>query len=145
MILRKNVFGTPAPQGSKSFKGLSKKGRAILAESSQAVKPWRDSVVCATRELWGSLVWNTTIKGPVGLEITFTVRRPKSAKEDALPDNRPDLSKLVRSTEDGLTDAGVWEDDARVVTCMARKVYPGAHPDSLPVPGAVIRIRSFAL
>ncbi len=57
-----------------------------------------------------------------------------------MADRRPDLSKLVRSTEDALSDAGAWEDDARVVECLARKVYAG-DPDALHIPGAVIRIR----
>jgi Holliday junction resolvase RusA-like endonuclease len=54
----------------------------------------------------------------------------------------PDLSKLIRSTEDALTDAGVWTDDARVVAYhQPRKVYAGsADPDALHTPGAVIRV-----
>ena len=49
-------------------------------------------------------------------------------------------SKLARSTEDALTDAGVWTDDARVVTLVSSKVFPGEGRDALPSPGAVIRI-----
>lgn len=30
-----------------------------------------------------------------------------------------------RSTEDALTDAGIWRDDVRVVECRAAKRYPG--------------------
>ena len=53
-----------------------------------------------------------------------------------------DLSKLVRSTEDALTDAGTWEDDSRIVHCVASKVFPGEHADALASPGAVIRINA---
>jgi len=52
----------------------------------------------------------------------------------------PDLSKLVRSTEDALTEAGIWKDDARVVECFASKRYPNEGPDALDVPGCVIEI-----
>lgn len=80
------------------------------------------------------------LKGPIHCQMIFTMPRPKSAKKDAVPSTRPDLSKLVRSTEDALTDVGAWEDDARIVFCISMKVYPGQHVDALDVPGAVIRI-----
>ena len=55
------------------------------------------------------------------------------------PCRTPDLSKLARSTEDALTTAGLWRDDARVVeyTRLA-KVYPGEDPESLSSPGVRI-------
>jgi crossover junction endodeoxyribonuclease RusA len=78
--------------------------------------------------------------------MIFTLPKPKSApkRRRTWPDKKPDLSKLVRSTEDSLTEVAAWEDDARVVRCLALKVFPGEHPDALGVPGAVIRIREFA-
>ncbi len=139
------VIGTPGPQGSKRFMGRAKSGRGILVESSAKVKPWREAVKWAAREAMAKLypdVGCIGLFGPVWVEMTFTLPRPKSAKKGALPSNRPDLSKLVRSTEDALTDAGVWEDDARVTRCMARKVFPGEGPGSLNVPGCVIRIEA---
>jgi crossover junction endodeoxyribonuclease RusA len=80
--------------------------------------------------------------GPVSVEMIFTLPKPKSAPKlrKTMPDRKPDLSKLVRSTEDALTDAGAWEDDARVVECRSAKRYPGEGPDALDVPGCVIRI-----
>ncbi|WP_312681328.1 hypothetical protein [Stenotrophomonas chelatiphaga] len=47
MSIRIVVYGSPAPQGSKSFKGLAKSGRAILVESSKKVCPWRQDVKLA--------------------------------------------------------------------------------------------------
>lgn len=113
-----------------------------MIESSKNVKPWREAVKWAAREVMSQkpLACSLTMDGPVEAVMVFTMPRPKSAKKGARADKRPDLSKLVRSTEDALTDAGVWQDDARVVTCWARKVYPNSHPDALDVPGAVIRI-----
>lgn len=128
------VIGLPAPQGSKRHVG-----NGVMIESSKKVRPWREAVKWAALEYkmgHGSV----TTHGPVEATMVFTLPRPKSAKSDALPSKRPDLSKLVRSTEDALTDAGAWIDDSRVVACWARKVYPGTHPDALDVPGAVIRI-----
>jgi len=53
----------------------------------------------------------------------------------------PDVSKLARSTEDALTAAGIWKDDARVVeyTRLA-KVFPGEDRQSLEAPGVIIEI-----
>lgn len=137
------VIGTPAPQGSKSFKGLSKSGRGILVESSKAVKPWREAV---KYEAWAWVRRNqfleprAVIVGPVSLSLVFTMPRPKSAKVGALPDKKPDLSKLVRSTEDAITDAGLWEDDSRVVALSTCKLYVG-DDGAMPLPGALISIR----
>lgn len=134
------VYGSPAPQGSKRFVGHAKSGRGILIESSKAVKPWREAVKGAAIDAIHLGPGMQT--GPLAIEITFTLQKPKSAPRGrrTWPDKKPDLSKLVRSTEDALTDAGAWEDDARVVSCLARKVFPGEHPKALHIPGAVIEI-----
>jgi Holliday junction resolvase RusA-like endonuclease len=139
------AIGTPAPQGSKRHVG-----RGVMIESSKKVKPWREAVKQAASDLiavageTGRLTAGFPLDGPLVVTICFTLARPKSApKSRTRPDRMPDLSKLIRSTEDALTDAGVWADDARVVGVAARKVYPfpgSGDPDALSVPGAVIRI-----
>lgn len=142
------VYGTPGPQGSKKFVGLAKSGRGILVESSAKVKVWRQDVKAAALEALEEYSLsiehhcNGAIPGAVEVEMIFTMPKPKSAPKNrrTWPSTRPDLSKLVRSTEDALTEAGVWEDDARIVRCISQKVFPGEHPDALRVPGAVIRI-----
>jgi crossover junction endodeoxyribonuclease RusA len=131
------VYGLPGPQGSKRLVGRDGRGRGILVESSAKVKPWRQAVKYAALETSGR------VTGPVAVQMTFTLPKPKSAPRTrrTWPSSRPDLSKLVRSTEDALTDAGAWDDDSRVVHCVACKVFPGEGPDALDRPGAVIRIR----
>lgn len=133
------VIGMPGPQGSKKFVGRAKSGRGIMIESSPKVKIWREAVKAAAFEAISS-----TIIGPVHMEIIFTLPKPKSASRTkrTWPDRKPDLSKLVRATEDALTDAGVWEDDARIISCRSMKVFPREDADALRVPGAVIRISS---
>lgn len=40
----------------------------------------------------------------------------------------PDVSKLLRATEDAITDSGLWRDDARVVIAHVEKTYAiGSH------------------
>jgi Holliday junction resolvase RusA-like endonuclease len=128
---RIEVIGCPAPQGSKRHVG-----KGIMIESSAKVKPWREAVVWAARES------GVKVPGAVTMVVIFTVPKPKSAPKTrrTYPDRKPDLSKLVRSTEDALVTAGVIEDDARIIHCASGKVFPNEHPDALDVPGAVIRI-----
>ena len=140
-----SVYGTPAPQGSKRFVGHAKSGRGIMVESSKAVKPWREAVKYAAIEAMGlHTAGGATVQlaGPLRLAVTFTLPKPKSApkKRRTYPDRKPDLSKLVRSTEDGLVDAGIIEDDARIIDCIAAKVYPNEGLNALASPGARIAI-----
>ena len=141
------VRGTPAPQGSKRFVGTSKAGRGIMIESSAKVRPWREDVKAAAERVIDALrnaqrgPW-TALGGPIAVEMTFTLPKPVSApkRRKSWPCRKPDLSKLVRSTEDALTDAGLWADDARIVHLTAAKVYPGEGIDALDSPGAVIKV-----
>lgn len=134
------VWGRPAPQGSKRAFVNRYTGRASMVESSKNVKPWREAVKQAVFDADGDSV----ITGPVVLNVTFTLPKPKSAPKTrrTWPDRKPDIDKLCRSTIDALTDAGCWEDDGRIVECRAAKRYPGEGPDALPRPGARIVIRS---
>lgn len=131
-----HACGEPAPQGSKTPKGRRKDGTIILVESSAKVKPWREAVKAAAIEQVGA----AGLDGPLVVRMVFTVRRPTSARvAERYPSTRPDVSKLARSTEDAISDAGLWADDARVAG-YARlfKVWPGRDLDALPVPGVVV-------
>lgn len=136
------VYGQPAPQGSKRFVGLAKhSGRGIMIESSKAVKPWREAVKFAAMEARAGA---PPLDEALVVRMIFTVPKPKSASKTrtTYPAKKPDVSKLQRSTEDALTDAGVWRDDALVVEYeRAAKVYPNEDPEALDTPGAVIVIR----
>ena len=138
------VYGVPAPQGSKSFKGM-RGGHAILAESSKKVKPWREAVKWAAIERMDSAKWSDggfgqgeAFAGPVTVEVDFYFTHPKTGKRRPTHSVKPDIDKLLRSTFDALKDAGVYEDDSRICSVVARKHYANGHS---PVPaGAVIRV-----
>ncbi len=142
-IVRLQVYGTPAPQGSKRHVG-----GGVMVESSKKVKPWREDVKAAAEHF--ILDWGQTARGrwvpldcPLVVLMVFTMRKPASApkRRRTMPDRTPDLSKLLRSTEDALTDAGLWADDARVVEySRAAKVFPGEDRHALDRPGALIVI-----
>jgi crossover junction endodeoxyribonuclease RusA len=132
------VYGAPAPQGSKKFVGRAKSGRGIMVESSKKVRPWRDDVKMAALAVRHG---SPPIDAPIRVRMVFTMPKPASApkRKRSFPMRMPDLSKLARSTEDALTDAGIWRDDARVVEyARLAKVYPGEDPEALEAPGVRI-------
>lgn len=127
----------------------SGKQHGVLVEMSKGVKPWRQAVHAA-----GVAVqtpdW-TPMDGALELTIMFFMLRPLSHPKTrhTYPITAPDLSKLVRSTEDALTTARVWADDARVVDMhvieryaiprqLHRLYVEGAGREN---PGALIRVR----
>lgn len=132
-VCRFDVIGMPGPQGSKRHVG-----RGVMIESSRKVKPWREAVVWAAREAKGAA---PALDQPLWLSMVFTLPKPASApkRRRTWPDRKPDISKLARSTEDALTDAGLIRDDARIVEYVRlAKVFPGEDPDALDVPGVRI-------
>lgn len=138
------VYGCPAPQGSKKFVGTTKEGRGLLVESSKKVKPWRQDVKAAALQFRCDHPMPFSLDGPLEVQMVFTLPKPDSApkKRRTWPDRKPDVSKLARSTEDALTDAGLWADDARVVAyTLLAKVFPDEHPMALSSPGVRIRVR----
>jgi Holliday junction resolvase RusA-like endonuclease len=149
-ILDIRVYGAPAPQGSKRAVVHKQSGKAIVMESSKRVKPWREAVTAAA--LATGAGDRAPYDGEVIVSMVFTFARPKShyrtgrnahllrPDAPARPGKPPDLSKLLRSTEDALTHV-VWTDDARIVEYgRAAKVWVGEDPDALDRPGAVITV-----
>lgn len=140
------VYGMPGPQGSKSYVGQSKSGRGLMIESSRKVKPWRQDVKAAARD-WIQAhggQW-APMDGPILARMVFTLPKPASApkRRRSWPCRKPDLSKLLRSTEDALTDAGLIRDDARIVDYgRVAKVFPGEDPEALQSPGVRIVLQT---
>jgi len=142
------VYGRPAPQGSKRHVG-----KGVMVESSAHLKPWREAVRSEAADVIEregltfreGFDWAVPIAGPVAARMIFTMPCPKSARPGDRPAVMPDASKLVRSTEDALVDAGVLADDKLIVEYdRVAKVYPRWDPESLDRPGAVIKLRRLA-
>jgi Holliday junction resolvase RusA-like endonuclease len=106
------VVGRPAPQGSKEIGG-----GGAMRESSVYLPAWRAAVkraaYAAMRAAGVGPHDRPMFVGPVAADVTFYV--------EGRADVVPDIDKLLRSTFDALTAAGVWEDDARVVHVEAGK------------------------
>jgi Holliday junction resolvase RusA-like endonuclease len=154
------VAGAAAPQGSKRAfavrgKGGAPTGRVAVIESSHdRVKSWRQAVIDEVRAADAARGTGLTFaRGlPLQVDMVFCFKRPKShyrtgrnahlLRDDApaYPSGKPDLSKLARATEDALTDAGLWADDAQVVEYgRLAKTYAGS--GGMSVPGVIITVR----
>jgi Holliday junction resolvase RusA-like endonuclease len=140
------VYGAPAPQGSKSFKGMrTNKGTgkqvAVMAESSKKVAPWRQDVTAIGVQATNDPAWEP-LDGFLVADMVFSMPKgPSIPKWKWWHNTTPDLSKLARSTEDALSGV-VWKDDARVIAYRRlEKVYVGSDDtDALRAPGVVIRV-----
>lgn len=161
-VLRLVIHGRPATAGSKSsfpiYKGRGPDrvftGRVATAEQDTGghKKSWRRAVTeAATAAIrcdcpepgCTALRLGYPLDEALVLSMVFTVAKPTSAPKTitTYPVARPDALKYARATEDSLTDAGVWKDDARVVEYgRLAKVYPGEDPAALPTPGAIVMI-----
>lgn len=115
--MRIAAFLRAAPQGSKRHVG-----NGVMIEQSKRVRPYRKALTAAAIAAKGK---HPAFDGPVRVNATFVFQRPKSHKKGSFPVTRStgDLDKLLRSTFDALTDAGVWGDDSQVTSVNASKLY----------------------
>jgi len=134
-LIQIEVFGEPAPQGSKRVYN----GRIVEA-GSKKLKPWRAAIAEACFDLLNEQ--HTLITGPVKVEVDFYMPRPATVTRSKrpMPIVPPDVDKLCRSLLDGLNqghdtgkvgDGILYGDDSQVVELIARKHYaddrePGA-------------------
>lgn len=139
--VRLEVFGVPAPQGSKS--AYVRGGHANVVESKGPGRAshaaWRQAVATAARD-WQAEHHQGLIDEPVTVLIDFYLPKPKSTpKKVTHPAKKPDLDKLVRSVLDAVTGV-VLADDSRVVRLVASKRFA----DEANPPRAVIQIQAQA-
>lgn len=149
-MIRFFAHGTPAPQGSKRGFYNHKIGRVQMVETNKdKVNTWRGDVILSARHQLPD-TW-VAYDAPVAIELVFYFARPKAhyrtgrnanLLRDGAPvlhTTKPDLDKLVRSTFDALTAAGVWRDDSLAADVHATKRYCNhEHPN----PGALITIHA---
>lgn len=129
--LHLHIPGEPKPQGSK--KAYVRGRRAILVEANPGLKTWRTTITHHARKHTGTY----TGERPIHVTYRFHLTRPKSVRR-WLPWVKPDLDKLIRAVNDGISDAGVWDDDGRITTITASKQY--ATPTQPP--GVTITIKT---
>lgn len=126
--------GEPKPKGStRAFvvrRATGKLGAATTSANPEE-RDWRAVVAHEARlAMAGRVPFNV----PVAMTLVFVMVRPGAhfgtgrnemvlrPSAPVAPMTKPDLDKLVRSVKDALTGV-VYQDDARVVQVLARKVY----------------------
>jgi len=134
MTLTIYIPGKAQPAGSKRafpFKKANGKLGVRVSDDNPHARSWKgDVIVAAAQAMCDAGI--DTLHGPLELHVTFLRSRPaghfnskgqlnKKGLEEAFPATKPDTTKLLRCLEDALTEAGVWVDDARVVTQYVQK------------------------
>ena len=148
------IRGVPHPKGSMICRGPRKCPgcgslvlHRVVEDDGSGSKEWREKVTVAARALRTKI--GTRMDGPVVVDCTFVLPRPSShygsgrnaqvlrAGAPEYPAGRVgDVDKLARMVLDAITDAELWEDDARVVDLEVRKRYPSE--ETLSSPGVVL-------
>jgi Holliday junction resolvase RusA-like endonuclease len=126
------VLGTPAPKGSGRAMMIGGKARHIASGSTAnqtALKAWDVAVRDTSKSAMDSLTgFPMLIATPLRLTVVFRMRRPAGhyhrgkdgavgnvrASAPRFPATKPDLSKLIRATEDSMIGI-VYDDDSRIV------------------------------
>lgn len=137
------VHDTPKTQGSKVPFISKSTGRAGMKEQlGEDLKTWREAVKTAAVDAMAAAdpgVYPLT--GALIFAVTFTLYKPVSApkRKPTWPmGKKNDLDKLLRSTFDSLTAAGVWGDDGQVIEVVRLgKFYPVPGGQPMPLPAAV--------
>lgn len=134
-----DVFGDPAPQGSKIARVSSKGKPYVQEDNSEKHGTWRGDVVDAALKARTRDGWDPA-DGPVEVTLWIRVPRPKSVslKVRPFPHVKPDVDKLARAILDALTVAQVWRDDAQVIDLIVFKRYATDDPDGGP--GAKVKV-----
>jgi Holliday junction resolvase RusA-like endonuclease len=131
------VRGIPRPGGGKIGGFNRKTGRTFVRPDNPRTAPWRADVVSAA-----ALVHKgPLLTEPITMTYEFVFPRPRvhfgtgknidvlksfAPKHHAI---KPDLTKIIRSTEDALTGV-IWKDDSQVYNRCAIKRY--CEPDECP-------------
>lgn len=124
------VHGEQAPCGSK--KGYPRGRRVIIVDANKNAPKWKAIVAEAARKAAKKvLAAGEFLQGPLSMSITFQRKRPRghltkkglpSSQWREYPSVTPDTTKLIRGTEDAMTEI-IYKDDAQIVSQRAYKVY----------------------
>lgn len=134
------VYGKAETAGSKRGFYNQKIGRVILTDDNAKSRPWKALVTDAALQAMtvhgdeGTSGYRTPLEGPLLLEVTFWIPRPKGhygsgrnaenvkAGAPFAPTVKPDLLKLTRAVEDAMTGV-VYRDDAQITAETLQKAY----------------------
>jgi len=151
LVVQFFVPGIPKPGGSKTAFYNKLLGRALIVDACKGNKQWRATVAIYAVEAYHG----PPLDGPLMFEMTFFFPRPKNhfgtgrnagilkASARIFPTVKPDLTKVIRSTEDACTGI-LWADDASVIDQLPHKRYAGGPylgVEPSKIPGVRITLR----
>jgi len=90
-------------------------GRMIHSRATD-LATWRALIALAAKK-----AGCTPIDSPIIISMKFRLKRPKTVKREH-PTVPPDLDKLVRGVNDGLTGQA-YNDDSQIIKIIASKEY----------------------
>lgn len=153
--IRLFIAGIAAPGGSKTAFPIYNKGRLVLKDGRPIIRmvdaggkanaAWKKAVNLQAFTLFKQAPWTC----PISVEFHFIMPRPRyhfgtgknaeRLKDDAPTFHtvKPDLTKLIRSTEDALTGR-LWVDDAQICVQTGSKRY-GANTGVLLIMREAVR------
>lgn len=120
------IPGQPVPQPRPRVSTRGGFARAYVP-AKHPIHAYRAAIEAQARET------GATFTGPVRLEVDAVFERPAShwrkagLREDAPPWPNADGDNIAKGVADALSDAGVWKDDACVVTWLINKRYGERH------------------
>lgn len=107
----------------------------VREQSAKTLKPWREEISDQAAKV---IDGRDPLDGDLFVDITFLMKRPKSAKNRPFPNVMPDLDKMTRGVYDALKMGGLIKDDARIVRGHGCKVYADTPEDQ----GCLITVMS---
>jgi Holliday junction resolvase RusA-like endonuclease len=135
-------------------KGGRPTSRAVVVDDNKAtLAPWRQSITTHTQAAAADGRWDgAMLVGAVEVSLVFFMSRPKNhygtganagqlrPGAPAAPVTKPDQDKLARAVLDGLSDAGLWQDDSQVCICQVLKTYGDRRTGCNEAPGVMIEV-----
>jgi len=115
------VIGEPIPQGSMRAMLNRHTGQPFLINDNDRTKTWRRQVKASAKAVMAARE-QRPIAGPVTVDLTFRLTRPRTIQDRVYPCVPPDVDKLTRAVLDACSKT-LYADDGLVVGLVARKLY----------------------
>lgn len=122
------VPGAPAPQPRQRNRAMVINGRAVSHNYTPKDAPVQQYKAAVAMAAQAAGLPETLWDGPVSLQVTFHLPRPKRLMRRKDPDgpvphtSKPDTDNLVKAVKDALTGV-LWRDDSLIWDESIRKVY----------------------
>ena len=115
------VAGVPIPQGSS--RAFVVGGRAVVTSSNKNLAQWRQRIATEAQKVAVESGFYSLDKRAYDVHATFYFPRTKSLKKNQTEHIvRPDLDKLIRAINDGITNILI-PDDSMINAINVRKLY----------------------